>query len=118
MQMKKRASKKAAAKKAATRSVAPAKKIEPIPAGYNTVTAYLSIRGAAAAIDFYKRAFGAREKLRMAAPGGKVGHAEIRIGDSLVMLADEYPDINFLGPQSRGGTSVTLHLYVKDCDAV
>ena len=105
-------------KKAPARKPAPKKKVLPIPAGYHSVTPYLSIKGAAHAIEFYKRAFGAREKLRMESGPGKVGHAELRIGDSIVMLADEHAEIDFLGPQSRGGTSVTLHLYVKDCDAV
>jgi PhnB protein len=94
------------------------KAVKPIPEGYHSVTSYLSIRGASRAIDFYKDVFGAREKLRMEAPGGKIGHAEIRIGDSIVMLADEWPDMGFLGPQSRGGTTVNMHLYVRDCDAV
>ena len=107
--------KKKATRKPAKRTT---RKVQPIPAGYHTLTPYLSIRGAAAAIDFYKRAFGAREKLRMDAPGGKIGHAELRIGDSVVMLADEYPDMDFLSPQARGGTPVTLHLYVRDSDAV
>src|SRR2546421_8191533 len=93
------------------------KKVVPIPAGYHSVTAYLSVRGAARAIDFYKKAFAAKELLRMAGPEGKVGHAEVRIGDSHVMLADEFPGIGFLGPQARGGTTVQLHLYVKDDDA-
>lgn len=112
--------KKKSSKRAAARQAAPArrKSVKPIPEGYHAVTPYLSIRDAASALDFYKRAFGARERMRMDAPGGKIGHAEVRIGDSVVMLADEYPDLDFLGPKSRGGTSVTLHLYVKDCDAV
>ena len=94
-----------------------AKKVLPIPKGYHSVTAYLSVQNAAQAIDFYKRAFGAKELLRMPGPDGKIGHAEVMIGDSQVMLADEFPDMGFLGPQSRGGTTVQLHLYVKDVDA-
>jgi PhnB protein len=117
--MKKAATKKRAAKKASARSAAPRKKpVKAIPAGYHAVTAYLCVDGAANAIDFYKRAFGARERLRMDAPGGKVGHAEIVIGDSAVMLADEFPEMSFRGPKSGGGTSVNMHLYVKDVDAV
>jgi PhnB protein len=94
-----------------------AKKVRPIPAGYHSVTAYLSVQNAGAALDFYKRAFGAKELLRMPMPDGKVAHAEIKIGDSHVMLADEFPNMGFLGPQSRGGTTVQLHLYVNDVDA-
>ena len=94
------------------------KPVKPIPDGYHQITPYLAIRGAAKAIDFYKKAFGAKEKLRMDAPGGMIGHAELKFGDSVVMLADEYPDMDFKGPESRGGTSVTIHFYVKNCDAV
>lgn len=93
-------------------------KVSPIPEGYHSVTPYLLIRGASAAIDFYARAFGAVEGLRLTGPDGRIGHAEIRIGDSHLMLADEHPEMDFLGPQSRGGTSVTMHLYVADADAV
>jgi PhnB protein len=106
------------AKKAKQRAPArKAKKVLPIPKGYHAVTAYLSIQGAAQALDYYKRAFGAKELLRMPMPDGKVGHAEIMIGDSHVMLADEMPGMGFVGPQSRGGTTVQLHLYVRDVDA-
>jgi PhnB protein len=94
-----------------------AKKVRPIPAGYHAITAYLGIKGAAEAIEFYKRAFGATELLRMPGPEGRIGHAELKIGDSHVMLADESPDMDFLGPRSRGGTTVQLHLYVQDVDA-
>ena len=100
-----------------TRKAAPKKKVSFIPKGYHCVTPYLSIRGAAAALEFYKQAFGAKEIMRMPGPEGKLGHAEIRIGDSRVMLADEFPAIQFLGPQSRGGTTVSIHLYVRDVDA-
>ena len=93
------------------------KVVAPIPAGFHSVTSYLSIRDAGRALDFYKKAFGAKELLRMQGPDGKIGHAELRIGDSRVMLADEFPGMQFLGPQSRGGTTVMLHLYVKDVDA-
>ena len=108
------------AKKAKARknvSARKAKKVQPIPAGFHAVTAYLGIKGAAEAIEFYKRAFGAKELLRMPGPDGKIGHAELKIGDSHVMLADESPDMGFLGPRSRGGTTVQLHLYVRDVDA-
>jgi PhnB protein len=89
-----------------------------IPKGYHSVTPYLAVDDAAAALEFYKQAFGARERMRMPAPGGKVGHAEIEIGDSCIMLADEYPDMGFRSPKAFGGTPVTLHLYVEDVDAV
>jgi len=101
----------------AKRAAAPKKKVQPIPAGYGAVTPYLSVRGAAQAIEFYKKAFGAKEIMRMPGPEGKLGHAEIRIGDSRVMLSDEYEPMAFLGPQSRGGTTVHIHLYVRDVDA-
>ena len=115
---RKAAKKKAPAKKAPAKRAASSKVVKPIPDGYHAVTAYLSVDNGAAAIDFYKRAFGARELVRMEAPGGKLGHAELRIGDSIVMLADEFADMGFLGPKTRGGTTVNLHLYVRDCDAV
>jgi len=91
---------------------------DPIPMGYHSVTPYLIVDGAAAAIDFYRRAFGAVELLRLEAPGGKLGHAEVRIGDSPVMLADEHPDQGALGPKTLGGAAVSLMLYVVDVDAV
>jgi PhnB protein len=93
-------------------------RVQPIPKGYHDVTPYLSIRGAAQAIEFYKKALGAAEVMRMPGPEGKLGHAEIRIGGSRVMLSDEYPEMDFLGPQTRGGTSVHLHVYVRDVDSV
>jgi PhnB protein len=92
--------------------------VRAIPEGYHSVTPYLAVDDAAAALDFYKRAFGARERMRLAAPGGKVGHAEIEIGGSCIMLSDEWPDMGFRGPKTVGGTPVTLHLYVEDVDAV
>ncbi|MDD9380977.1 VOC family protein [Streptomyces sp. ZAF1911] len=92
--------------------------VQPVPEGYPRVTPYLCIDGAAAAIDFYVSVLGARERMRMAAPGGKIGHAELELGSSLVMLADEYPGIGFRSPKSVGGTPVTLHVYVEDVDAV
>ena len=93
-------------------------KVKPIPDGYHTVTPYLIVQGAAAAIDFYKQAFGATELFRMNGPDGKVGHAEIRIGDSPVMLADEHPQMGARGPKSIGGSPISIMLYVEDCDAV
>jgi PhnB protein len=94
------------------------KKVGFMPAGYHTVTPYLACGDAAGAIDFYKSAFAATEIIRIPGPGGRIGHAEVRIGDSPVMLTDEYAEMNFLGPRSRGGTTVHIHLYVKDVDAM
>lgn len=93
-------------------------RVSPIPKGYHAVTPYLSVRGAAKAIEFYRKAFGAKEVMRMPGPRGGIGHAEVQIGDSRVMLADEYPDLEFLGPKARGGSPVHLMLYVKDVDKV
>ena len=92
--------------------------VKPVPEGYHTVTPYLCIDGAAKAIEFYKNAFGAKEVFRMDAPGGKIGHAEVEIGGSRIMLADEYPDMGFRSPAHWGGTPVTIHLYVADSDAI
>lgn len=89
----------------------------PRPAGYHSVTPAIIVRDAAAAIDFYARAFGAEEVTRLAMPDGKLAHAEIRIGDSIVMLGDENPDWGALSPQSTNGTPGSLHLYVDDVDA-
>jgi len=88
----------------------------PIPEGYNSVTPYLVVDDAAKAIEFYKQAFGAEEKFRMPM-GDRIGHAELKIGDSFVMLADEFPSMDHLGPRSRGGTTVSLLLYVNDVDS-
>ena len=90
--------------------------VKPIPEGHQAVSPYLIVDGGARALDFYKKAFGATELFRMEAPGGKIGHAEIKIGDSVVMLADESPEQDFLSPKARGGTSVLLHLYVPNVD--
>ena len=92
--------------------------VNPIPEGYPRVTPYLVVDGAADAIDFYTSVFGATERMRMAGEGGKVGHAELGIGDSVVMLADEHPEADARGPRSVGGTPVTLHVYVEDADGV
>lgn len=89
-----------------------------IPDGYHSVTPYLIVNGAADAIDFYRQAFGAEEVLRMPIPGDeRLGHAEIRIGDSVIMLSDEWPDYGMLGPKARGGPTSSLMIYVEDCDA-
>jgi PhnB protein len=92
--------------------------VKPIPEGYEGVTSYLIIDGAAQAIDFYKKAFGATELFRMPMPGGKIGHAEIKIGKSVVMMADEHPDMGYRGPKAYGGTPVSLMFYVEDVDSV
>jgi PhnB protein len=91
--------------------------VQPIPNGYHTATPYLIVKGAAQAIDFYKQAFGAVELMRLADPSGKVGHAEIQIGDSPIMLADEHPEMGFRGPQALGGAAVSILLYVEDVDS-
>jgi PhnB protein len=91
--------------------------VKPIPNGYHTVTPYLIVKGAASAIDFYKKAFGATELFRMPDPSGRIGHAEIKIGDSPIMLADEHPEMGVRGPQSFGGSAVSILLYVEDVDA-
>jgi PhnB protein len=89
-----------------------------IPEGFHTVTPYLVVSDAAGAIDFYKRAFGAEELFRLEGPPGKIGHAEIKIGDSIIMLADEMESGDCRSPQSLGGTAVNILLYVKDVDQV
>jgi PhnB protein len=89
-----------------------------IPEGYHTVTPYLIVKGAARALEFYKKAFNATELYRMEMPGGTVGHAEIQIGDSRIMLADEFPDMGARGPETLGGSPVGLCLYVEDVDAI
>ena len=90
---------------------------KPIPDGYPAITPYLIIDGAAAAIEFYQKVFGATERMRMGAPEGRVGHAELLIGGSLIMLADEFPEMGARGPKSVGGSPVSLHLYVEDVEA-
>jgi PhnB protein len=92
--------------------------VKAIPDGYHSVTPYLVVKDAARAISFYERAFGAKQLVRMPEPDGRIGHAELRIGDSRVMLADEFPEMGARGPHSIGGTPVTIHLYVEDVDAV
>jgi PhnB protein len=92
--------------------------VKPIPDGYPQVTPYLCVDGASAAIDFYGKVLSASERMRMPSPGGKVGHAEIQVGDGVVMLSDEHPEMGILGPKSIGGTPVTISVYVDDVDAV
>src|SRR5215471_13010616 len=92
-------------------------KVKVIPEGYHNVTPYLIIDGAARALDFYKRVFGATEKMRMPGPDGKIGHAEINIGDSMIMLADEHPEMGARSPRAFGGSAVSIMLYVNDVDA-
>ena len=91
--------------------------VQPIPAGYHSVTPYLLVRGAAKALDWYAQALGARELMRFPLPGGGIAHAEVMIVDSHVMLADEVPDEGFVGPQTLGAAGVSLMLYVDDVDA-
>ena len=93
-------------------------KVKPIPEDRQSLTPYLTIKNAGAAIEFYKQVFGATEKMRLAEADGKVGHAEIEIGKARIMISDEYPEIDVLGPQSRGGSTVGLHILVEDVDAV
>lgn len=92
--------------------------VSPIPQGYHSITPYLAIRGAAKAIDFYREAFGAVELMRIPGPDGKVGHAELQIGNSRIMLADEFPEMNHKSPTSLGGAGMSLLLYVEDVDAI
>jgi PhnB protein len=95
-----------------------AAKVKSIPDEYRGATPYLCVKGAATAIDFYKNAFGAREVMRIAMDEGKIGHAELRVGDAPFMLADEFPEMNFRSPQSIGGTPVNVLIYVDDVDAL
>ena len=95
-----------------------ASKVREIPKGFHTVTPYLIVTDGTRAIDFYKRAFGAQELLRLDGPDGKVAHAELKIGDSIIMLSDEMPGCTMRSPQSLGGTAVDIFLYVKDVDHV
>jgi len=93
------------------------KNVNPTPRGYHTATPYLTVNDCAGAIEFYKKAFGAQETMRMGGPGGKIGHAEIRIGDSVIMLSDEMPGAGGRSPKSLGGTTAGVFLYVADVDA-
>jgi PhnB protein len=91
--------------------------VNPIPEGYHTITPYLAVKDGRAAIEFYKKALNAQELFSMVNPDGRIGHAELQIGDSRMMLADEHPEINFRGPRTIGGSPIFIHLYVDDCDA-
>jgi PhnB protein len=91
--------------------------VEPIPEGYHTATPYLAVDDAAEALEYYKKAFGAKERGRMEAPDGKIGHAEIQIGDSLVMLSDPFPQASTRTPKELGGTTASVFLYVENVDA-
>jgi PhnB protein len=93
-----------------------AEKVAAIPQGYHTITPSLALRDAARAIEFYKKAFGAEERLRMPGPDGKLMHAELKIGTSLIMLGEEMPDMGVRSPQALGGTPVSFYLYVQDVD--
>jgi len=92
--------------------------VNPLPDNYQRVNPYLAIDGAADAIEFYKAVFGATERMRISDPSGKIGHTEIEIGDSVVMISDEFPDMNVLGPLTVGGTPSWMMVYVPDVDAV
>lgn len=118
--VKRRLVKKAAPKrKPVKRAAAKPAGVSAVPAGHHTVTPHLVLRNATAAIDFYKKAFGAVEIMRMPGPDGRsIGHAEIMIGDSFVYLADEWPGMSLAAPEKFGGTTVSIHLYVKDADAL
>lgn len=91
--------------------------VKPVPEGYPRLTPYLYVDGAAAAIDFYRAVFGAVERMRMAGPGGRIGHAELQIGDSVLMLADEHPEMDVLGPHRIGGSPLSIMVYLEDVDA-
>jgi PhnB protein len=91
--------------------------VQAIPHGYHTLTPYLTVRDAARAIEFYKKAFGAKERGVMKGPDGKVMHAELTIGDSILMLADEFPEFGALSPQATGASSSGLHIYLENVDA-
>ncbi len=92
--------------------------VKPIPDGYHTVTPYLFIQGAARALEFYQKALGATELMRFPVPDGRIGHAEMKIGDSMVMLADEHPEMGARGPKTLGGVASSICLYVEDVDAL
>jgi PhnB protein len=92
--------------------------VKPIPDGYPQVTPYLCVDGAKAAIEFYSNVLGAKERMHMPAPDGKIGHAELELGDSLIMLADEFPEMGIRGPKAVGGTPVMISIYFEDADAV
>lgn len=107
-----------ATKTATTTAVNKTVKVKPIPTGYHAITPYLIFDGAARAIDFYQRAFDAKELLRIPAPNDRIGHAEIKVGDSVIMMADEHPEMDAYAPKHFGGSPVSLLLYVTDVDAM
>jgi PhnB protein len=92
-------------------------KVKPIPDGHHTVAPYLAIKNAVSALEFYKKAYGATETYKLIVPDGRLGHAEIRLGDSLIMLSDEFPEFGGKAPEALGGSPVSIHLYVEDVDA-
>lgn len=92
--------------------------VKAIPEGYHSITPFLVVKNCADAIEFYKKAFDAEERYRMNMPDGKVGHAELKIGDSVLMLADEFPEMKFLSPKSIGGSPVSMYVYVQDVDTM
>lgn len=94
------------------------KRVKYIPKGYNSITPYLIIKGAAEAIEYYKKVFGATEVMRMPDPSGRIGHAELKIGNSHIMLADENPDMGYRGPITSGSSPVSILLYVEDVDSI
>ena len=116
--MKARAKTKRAARKTVAKRTPARKTVSPIPAGYPAVSPYLIVDDAPRALEFYKKAFGAKELMRHAGPDGRIGHAEIKLGDSIVMLADEHLEVDARSPRTVGGTPVSLHVYVRDVDAV
>lgn len=91
--------------------------VKPIPTGYHSVTPYLTIKGATKALEFYQKAFGAKERMRMPGPDGKIGHAELEIGNSVIMLADEFPEMGNKSAKTLGGSPVGMMLYVEDVDS-
>jgi uncharacterized glyoxalase superfamily protein PhnB len=123
MAKKAKKAKQAKAKKSGSKGMAKArakkaapKKVSPVPAGYHTITPYLVCKGAADAMAFYKKAFGAKERLRMGSPDGRIAHAEMMIGSSMLMLGDEYPEMGAVSPQTVGGTGVHVFLYLPNID--
>jgi PhnB protein len=114
---KRKAAKKKPDSKKPVRKMSAASRRPEVPQGYNSVTAYLVAEDAGAAIGYYEAVFGAKEEMRFAGPDGKIGHAELRIGDTKIMIADEFPDHHAFGPRHYNGSPVTLTLYAKDVDA-
>lgn len=109
---------KTVSRKKTKKTVSRKKKVQAIPRGYTSITPYLIVDNATHAIDFYKSAFNAKELMRFAKPDGRVGHAELKIGDAIFMLADEFPQMGALSPKQVGGTPIGIHLYVKNVDVV